>query len=317
MEYEKSGITGPQVEDDNPNDTDEAPETPAKPLSPAQEAMKAMLTGKPAPAEEDKEEEGDEEQSEKDAAPAETPPVEEGPEPKKEPEPATDPVKEPKFSQADIDRIIDGVIKKERSREDSALKRLRDLELRAGAPIDQLMQQVFANRVQQVVDTTGLDEETARRMVEQEEKVKRYEAEQERMQQEREEEKKVNTYITERNTWLADTSVTADLRAFAQKYAADIEAISDGGRLMSYAVARDYVLGQKLPEIIKAREEAAAAKAKQAAPAKAPVAASGKGPSTGPVLTEQQKRMAHELLPHLSKAEAEKRYAARLKERSK
>lgn len=314
---DKSGITGPIVEQDDPNEQDEistpvAPTSAPKSFDAVKAAVKAAMAGESAEEEEEEAQEeetpGEQPAEEK---PAESAPVETETKPTETP-PEVDPVEVKQFSQKDIDRIISEVIGKERKREDSALKKLRDLELAAGAPLDKLMTQIREGRIQAVMDSTGLDEETARRMVLQEEELARIKAEREREMQEREEEKKVNAYILERNTWLADKNVPADLRAFAQKYAAEIEAISDGGRLMSYSVARDYVLGQKLPEIIRAREEAAAAKVManvQKSGTKAPVPATGKPPASAPVLTAQEKEIAYTMYRNLSKAEAERRYA--------
>lgn len=310
---EKTGITGAIVEQDDENLDDDTTSTPVTPpttpksLADVRNAVKASLTD--TDPEEEEEEPAEEESP--GAKPAEVAPAEPAPV-ETEPKPAEvdpDPLTTPKFTQADIDRIIDGVIKKERTREDNALKRLRDVELAAGMPIDQLLQRTRQQRISAKMDETGLDEDTARRFVEQEEKVARYEAEQARIQQEREEEQRANAYLRERNTFLADTTKDPVRRAFAQKYAAEIDMLSENGAKLTYEVARDFVLGQKMEEIVKAREEAVKAAATKPT-GKAPVVSStGRAPASAPVLTAQEKDVAHMMYRNLPKAEAERRYA--------
>lgn len=324
---EKSGITGPMVESDDPNLADE-PSNPVEPgdLQSSFDAVKhavQVAKGEIAPDEEAESEEqedadteqpmdGEDEQNEQESTLQDEAKAA-NPEPQSEPE---DPLSVKLYTQKDLDervqRAVDAVIRKERTREDSARKRINQLEIIAGIPFDQIIAQVRQNRVQSLVDRLGIDETEARQLVEAEEERARLKAEREQILREREFEKKQNEYLAARNAFLSDRSVPAEIRAFAQKYANEIDLISDFGRAMTYEVARDYVLGRKMAEILKARELAAEQKvlAKvQKGGTKPPAPNSGKPPASEPVLTAAEKQMAYALYANLSKAEAERRYA--------
>lgn len=324
---EKSGITGPIVEQDDPNLNDE-PSSPVAPTDkPASfEAVKGAVRAAKGEIEPDNESTPDEqdepadEQPDDGGAPSEedTPQKDESspePVPKPESEPE-DPLSVKQYTQKDLDervqRAVDSVIRKERTREDSARKQIHQLEIIAGMSLDKIMAQIRQNKIQALTDRLGIDETEARQMVEAEEERARLKAEREQMLRERELEKKMNAYLTERNTYLADNSVPAEMRAFAQKYAAEIDELADHGRTMTYAVARDYVLGRRMHEILKAREQAAEQRtlAKvQKGGAKPPAPDAGKATATGPVLTAEEKEIAYAMYANLSKAEAERRYA--------
>lgn len=324
---EKSGITGPIVEQDDPNLADE-PSTPVEPgdLQSSFEAVKAAVRAAkgemdpedtPASSEQDEsvDELGEGEES-PDGQGEETTESQGDEEPADSAPASEDPLSAKLYTQKDLDervqRAIDAVIKKERTREDSARRQISQLEIIAGMHMDQIMAQIRQNRIQSLVDRLGIDETEAAELVEAEVERARLKAEREQILREREEEKKVNAYLAERNTFLADKSVPAEVRAFAQKYAAEIDAIADHGRALTYSVARDYVLGQKMAEILKAREQAAEQRtlAKvQKGGSKPPAPNSGKPPASEPVLTVAEKEMAYRMYPDLSKAEAERRYA--------
>lgn len=165
-------------------------------------------------------------------------------------------------------KAADAVLAKERAREDSARRKLRDVELLIGKSLDELIAEYRGYQVQMLMDRDGLDEDTARRIIEAEARARQLEA----MEQERQREHQVwvakNKFAQDLAEFLNDPKADPSVKKLTAKYRQDIEDLAfdafEKGNMISMEVARDYILGKHLPELLK-EQQAELERAKAAA----------------------------------------------------
>lgn len=225
-------------------------------------------------------------------------------------------------------KAADAVVARERAKEDSARKALRDYELKAGKKLDQLIAEVTGQQVQALVDQ-GYDEQQARDHVTAQARVRELEAKEQERQFEHQVQTLRNAFAQDKLRYLSAAEVDDDDKALIRRYDAEISAFAEGqlsqGQPMDFEVALTYFIGLKRKEW-RTDQKAALDKAKETAEqrtlknvqerGKAKVESGGVAAKTDalPSLNTDQKDMAHAAMPHLPKAEAERRYAARLKQ---
>lgn len=208
--------------------------------------------------------------------------VKQQPEPAKvetPPEPIKEPEKAPEKSAVDIEaeatkraqelfeqqrqKLVDEIIRKERIRDESAKKQLKELELATGMTYDQLLSRGRNTRIQEVIDQ-GYDEQTAKRLVQTEEENARLKDSETQRQREHAIVKLKDEYRDERDRFLNDASLHPEVKALIKEHIKDVDEFAhssiDDGRKMPFDVALDYQLGnilrKKLPEILDQRMKA-------------------------------------------------------------
>lgn len=202
----------------------------------------------------------DEPDDEPDEKPDETPvkdkPAAEKPAEEKpaEEKPAVVPTDERRYTQKDFDELAGKVRAQEREAQEKAKQKLRDLEIASGLKYEELLSHQRNSRKQEAAERFAMSEEDAETYVLEREELIRLKAEREAVQKEREEEKATAAFALMRTNYLSDASTPAHLKALTQKYAADIDAFADSGKTIPFNVARDFVLGQKLNEILSSRD---------------------------------------------------------------
>lgn len=149
----------------------------------------------------------------------------------------------------DKQRAIDAVIKKERTKEDSARKVLRDFEARYGMPLDKAAEANRQRRIEHLMTEKGWSEEDARSVVALEEERALARAREEEEKREREEFTATTTYRQQKLDFLSDPNAKAAHKKALQKYGSEVDAFSDHGRGVEFMVALKYVAGEHLDEI--------------------------------------------------------------------
>lgn len=251
----------PNVTDDDPNAPDDDDAGDDEPVLGGDELTRRLLGGPKVVGEERAEaavkgEPEDEEDPEEDpeAEPAEEPDEDAEADPETpdtpgaetpEPEPEIPEEDRPKFSQRDLEQKI-----AERLARDRKAKTLRDLEALTGKTAEQLLEEQRSAKVGEVAYEHGWDEATAKKYVEEQEELQRLRAERQQTQEERERLERMNAYTTAKNAWQANPKISDKKRALAKKYTADIDAFSDFGKGVAYEVAVDFIIGQKVDELL-------------------------------------------------------------------
>lgn len=284
-------------------------ESPAEPEAPEVEALE--------PEEEDPEPEPEPE-------PAPVVVAETKPEPA--PEPTPEPPKGKTYTDEEVDamlndrvqRAVNAVVAKERQREEAATRKLRDLEVATGKPFEQLLAEQRGARIEQAQSRFSMDDDEAKRYVaEQEElaKLKHEREESKRRDQEREQEL---VFSRQRDAFLADNSVDANLKELAKRFAIEVAEFSDNGRALDYRTSLNQIIGQHWPAIQaeqKAREdkirlaaEQQTLKNVQARGAVKPETAGAAAANEAPPLSGMEREVARQMYPQLSQRQAEERY---------
>jgi len=154
-----------------------------------------------------------------------------------------------KREQEKVQKAIDSVIAKERKREDSAVRKLRDLQAATGMDPDKLLESHRARQIEHLVTEQNLSEEAARELVISREKAALYESREAERQREHEEQTKTTAYRQQKLDFVADAKQPDIYKKALQKFGTEIDQFSDYGRGVDFDVALKYVAGLHLPEI--------------------------------------------------------------------
>lgn len=237
------------VEVDDPNAPDDEGDSPDTTITgdPEVELRKVMETIRQAKDAEDEDAEEpppakEPEPVKAQETPAEAPPVAEAPKGKVE------------FSaeqQAHINQIIEDRMKRDRKSAE-----VRELEAATGKTITQILQEQREARIQEVALENGWDEQRATAHVNSEQRLRDLEAREIETTRLQDELVRKTAYTQAKAEYHNHAEVDPVLKQYAKQFAPDIDAFSKEGMQVDYPVATTYVLGTKLPQIIKAVEAA-------------------------------------------------------------
>ncbi|MGI5927741.1 MAG: hypothetical protein ACOX8A_11290 [Thermacetogeniaceae bacterium] len=145
------------------------------------------------------------------------------------------------YTQAEIDALISSRLKKEQEKYsslESTLSAVKQLEKAAGMAIPDILEQVKGNRVQAYVDE-GMDEELARKQVEQE---LHFDELQERV-------RRSEDYIQNMNRTVQyerQKNAVINKNPLYKKLEAEIDAFSGYGQILGFEDAAKYIIGEKI-----------------------------------------------------------------------
>lgn len=162
--------------------------------------------------------------------------------------------------QQDKQRAIDAVTARHKKQEDTAVRKLRDLQAQTGMDVDALLETSRARQIEHLQVEQGLTEQAARELVAAREKAALYEAREAERQREFEEGIKTNEYRNQKLDFLSDAKQPDIYKKALQKYGDEVDAFSDQGKQVAFEVALKYTAGLHLPEIVAELSKEAEAK---------------------------------------------------------
>jgi hypothetical protein len=173
-------------------------------------------------------EEEDEEPEEAEEEPAE--------EPQEEPEP---PANGKFYTQAELDALISSRVQREQAKyQNLNLDAIRKLEKAAGMPVNDILEHVKGNKIQSLVDE-GVDEDKARKQVEQE---LHFEELQERVQRS---ENYIQT-MTRSVNYEREKNAVINKNPLYKKFESEIDTFSAYGENLGFEDAAKYIIGDKI-----------------------------------------------------------------------
>lgn len=197
-----------------------------------------------------------------------------------------EPAKEPTFTQADVDRIL-----QERLARDRKSQYVKELEELTGMEISGIVDYAKRQRVVQRAEEMGITEEEAEKIVTQEEKLREYDERMKSYEQQQQAIRSALSYGQEKAQHLNNPIV--------KKYEKEIDNFAQGGLQCSFIPAMNFVLGQKVisGELTEQMKNAAEQKTLANISKRSKIAvekAGGVAPAST-FLTPQEKRMAANL----------------------
>lgn len=149
-----------------------------------------------------------------------------------------------------IQKTIDAIVAKERKRQDTDSRKLRDLLAKTGKSYDELAEIHATREVERLQNEEGLTEAAARRLVEADQKARLLESQEADRVREHEEQTKATAYRMEKADFMADAKQPDIFKKALQKYGPEVDAFSDYGKGVLFDVALKYVAGQHLNDIV-------------------------------------------------------------------
>lgn len=140
---------------------------------------------------------------------------------------------QPLFTQADLERIIG-----ERLARDRKVQAVRELEMVAGKSLEEIVAEKRSQRLQEIAERYGVDEEEARRLLESEEKAKRLELEYRELEQRQNDLARLITYHAQKMQHMSNP--------LAKRYEKEVDEFTNHGIYVDFGTGLAYVLGQKL-----------------------------------------------------------------------
>lgn len=211
----------PDTEDDNPETPDDD-----------EVDLESLLAEVEEDIEDEEEEDGDEENGEDKGE-------EEGGEPAAKPDSTNPPSaqtnqsQEKLFTQADIDRIV-----QERLARDRKSQAVKELEQITGMEINAILDYARQNKVAARAEELGISQDEARRIIENEERVARLEEEQRIQAEHNQAIMRAIAYQQAKSRYLNDPLV--------KKYEREIDNFAQGGLALDFEPAMNFILGEKL-----------------------------------------------------------------------
>lgn len=141
--------------------------------------------------------------------------------------------KTPTFTQDDVNRIV-----QERLARDRKSQLVRELEELAGMDIEGIVNYARQNRIRAKAEEMGISEEEAQRIIENEEKAKIMEEQMKELQAQQQATIKAIKYGQDKLKYINNPLV--------KKYEKEIDDFAQGGLMLEFEPAMNYILGQKL-----------------------------------------------------------------------
>ena len=145
-----------------------------------------------------------------------------------------DPLDENRFSQKDLDRIVGQSRIKGREYEEEAQR----LEKATGMSLKEITNYVLEQEVSKMVEETGIPENEARKIVDDRQRVGYLEEQLQQLQQQQQISQQIMSYNQEKTKFIKSPVV--------KKYEAEIDAFTQGGKVLGFEAGMKYVLGEKM-----------------------------------------------------------------------
>lgn len=207
--------------------------------------------------------------------------------------------------QAKLDKILADRLARDRQAREKELEaertKIRRLEALAGVTADQLAEKLKAGEIERAQMEFAMDEETARKYVETQQRLRELEATEAERRQKAEEAEKGLAFERAKLTFTNDPKADPIFKLALEKYGDEVATFSNNGQDVNFLVALKYVAGEHLPEIVAeirkeqaAKEQAAEQRAIREATkrAKAAPETATSGAPAGDGLTAEQRVMA-------------------------
>lgn len=137
-----------------------------------------------------------------------------------------------------VNRILQDRLARDRASRAPEMEKLMRLQRRAGLDLDGILEHVTKNKIEDIAMEYGVDEDEARRILEEREELE-FRREQERTWQEQQTaNQRQAAYFQEKQQYLNHPMV--------RKYEREIDQFAQGGMAIDFVPAMNYVLGQKV-----------------------------------------------------------------------
>lgn len=191
------------------------------------------------------------------------------------------------FTQADVERIIE-----QRLGRDRKAKTVRELEAILGKPLEEFIDDVRRQKIEEIADRYGLSEEEARQFIEQQAQLREFQQRQKELEEQQKIIQAKLQYVEDKRRAMSDPRRAQLIRQFE----AEIDQIAEQFNV-PFDVAARYVIGDKMlsGDLTGRLEEAAKQRVLRSKDNAAAPVSGRSGGASGPVLTPAERALAKAL----------------------